>query len=113
MEGAFYGLILCWHGCCCRNFSQAKGESTCISTGIYGYPKEEAAKIAVREVRGFCLTRRRDAPAPQASGCLSEANPKGRKGPRDAECAEEMEIIFCCFSERDNQVYEQVLENLK
>ena len=31
------------------------------------------------------LTQRRDAPAPQASGCLSEANPKGRKGPRDAE----------------------------
>ena len=29
-----------------------------------------------------------DAPAPQASGCLSEANPKGRKGPRDAEYAE-------------------------
>ena len=24
-----------------------------------------------------------DAPAPQASGCLSEANPKGRKGPRE------------------------------
>jgi len=31
------------------------------------------------------LTQRRDAPAPQASGCLSEANPKGRKGPREAE----------------------------
>ena len=25
----------------------------CISTGVYGYPKEEAAQIAVREVRGF------------------------------------------------------------
>ena len=25
-----------------------------------------------------------EAPAPQASGCLSEANPKGRKGPRGA-----------------------------
>ena len=24
-----------------------------------------------------------DAPAPQASGCLSEANPKGRKGPSE------------------------------
>ena len=26
------------------------------------------------------------APAPQASGCLSEANPKGRKGPRESVC---------------------------
>ena len=25
-----------------------------------------------------------DAPAPQASGCLSEANPKGRKGSRES-----------------------------
>ena len=25
-----------------------------------------------------------DAPAPQASGCLSEANPKGSKGPRES-----------------------------
>ena len=25
----------------------------CISTGVYGYPKEAAAQIAVREVRGF------------------------------------------------------------
>ena len=29
--------------------------------------------------------QRRDAPATKSSGCLSEANPKGRKGPRDAE----------------------------
>ena len=77
----------------------------CISTGIYGYPKEEAAKIAVREVREF-LTQRRDAPAPQASGCLSEANPKG---PRDAECAEEMEVVFCCFSAHDTAVYGRIL----
>ena len=31
------------------------------------------------------LMQRRDAPATKSSGCLSEANPKGRKGPRDAE----------------------------
>ena len=42
----------------------------CISTGIYGYPKEEAAKIAVREVREFLTQRRKD--------------------------AEEMEVVFCC-----------------
>ena len=31
-----------------------------------------------------------DAPAPQASGCLSEANPKGRKGPRVTEFCPEL-----------------------
>ena len=79
-----------WHGCCYRNFSQTKGESTCISTGIYGYPIEDAAKIAVREA-GDYLTQ----------SC------------REAEVSDEMEVSFCCFSERDNQIYEQVLENLK
>ena len=49
----------------------------------------------LRAMGGDFLPQRRDAPAPQASGCLSEANPKGRKGPRGAE---EMEVIFCCFS---------------
>ena len=33
----------------------------------------------------FFLTQRRDAPATKSSGCLSEANPKGRKGLREAE----------------------------
>lgn len=32
---------------------------------------------------------------------------------RDAEAAEEMEVIFCCFSVRDKWFYEQVLEELK
>ena len=29
----------------------------CISTGVYGYPKEEAAKIAVREVEEFLAAK--------------------------------------------------------
>ena len=59
----------------------------CISTGIYGYPKEEAAQIAVREVRAF----------------LSHTEPQiGRAvAPRPPE----MEVIFCCFSESDANVY--------
>ena len=59
----------------------------CISTGVYGYPKEEAAQIAVREVREF-LTQRR----------------------KDAESAEEMEVVFCCFSERDMAVYNSLVQ---
>lgn len=29
----------------------------CISTGVYGYPAEDAAEIAVREAKGFLATR--------------------------------------------------------
>ena len=57
----------------------------CISTGVYGYPIEDAAKIAVREVKLF-LTQRRE---------VAE----------DAEA----EVIFCCFSERDMEVYQAIV----
>ena len=39
------------------------------------------------------LVKNENAPAPKASGCLSEANPKGRKGPRG--------IIYECFGNGD------------
>lgn len=51
----------------------------CISTGVYGYPIEDAAKIAVREVMSF----------------LSHAP--------------QMDVFFCCFSERDAVVYERLM----
>ena len=53
----------------------------CISTGIYGYPKEEAAKIAVREVKAFLAAKNA-----------------------------EMDVIFCCFSTRDENVYESLFQ---
>ena len=56
----------------------------CISTGVYGYPIEDAAKIAVREVEEFLAAK-------------------------NAKDAEEMEVIFCCFAERDAAVYEKLL----
>ena len=34
-----------------------------------------------------------DAPAPQASGCLSEANPRGCKGPRESVALRRGSII--------------------
>ena len=58
----------------------------CISTGVYGYPIEDAAKIAVGEVKDF-LTQRS----------------------RGAGDAEEMEVIFCCFSSRDVAVYQSIV----
>lgn len=53
----------------------------CISTGVYSYPLEEAAEIAVREVR-YCLMRYRKI----------------------------QKVIFCCFSQHDYDVYAQKLE---
>ena len=48
----------------------------CISTGVYGYPVEAAAEIAIREVRAFLA-----------------AHP-------------EVEVTFCCFLGRDVEEYE-------
>ena len=59
----------------------------CISTGVYGYPKEAAAQIAVREAEYF----------------LAAKNAKDAK----------MDVIFCCFSERDKRVYEMLLQGVK
>ncbi len=55
----------------------------CISTGVYGYPIDEATRIAIREVQTF----------------LSAA-----KDEKNAE----MEVVFCCFSKRDADAYERL-----
>ena len=52
----------------------------CISTGVYGYPVEAAAEIAVATVLDATI-----------------AHPGIR------------EVIFCCFSENDVAVYEKIL----
>ena len=85
----------------------------CISTGIYGYPKEEAAKIAVREVELFLTQRRRAAetvgrrdPTPPNGSAACPHAPNGRAR---TPAAPQMEVIFCCFSERDAAVYEKLL----
>ena len=53
-----------------------------ISTGIYGYPKEEAAKIAIATVKSH------------------------QKSPRKLE-----DVIFCCFDEENYQIYNSLLED--
>ena len=52
----------------------------CISTGVYGYPQEAAAQIAVAEARRAA-----------------------------AEPSNLDEIIFCCFLEADERLYQRLL----
>ena len=54
-----------------------------ISTGIYGYPVEAAAGVAVSTV----------------AGCAHEVSLT--------------EVLFCCFSRRDLEVYERVLQGFR
>ncbi len=51
-----------------------------ISTGVYGYPIEPATRIAIGEARAFLAA----SPLPET-------------------------VVFCCFSERDRQVYDAAL----
>ena len=90
----------------------------CISTGIYGYPKEEAAKIAVREVRDFLAAknakdadeesgRARSPSAPEEDG--RARSPSAPQDGRAVAPRPPMEVIFCCFSARDAAAYEKLL----
>lgn len=56
----------------------------CISTGAYGYPAEAAAKIAVKTVQDFIAK----------TNCQTN-------------------VIFCCFLEQDQAIYEEILKDNK
>ena len=73
-----------------------------FSTGFYGYPKEDAAKIAVREMREFLSSAENVE--------LEGACPHAPNGRAQTQAAPEMEVIFCSFSERDKSVYEHQSE---
>jgi O-acetyl-ADP-ribose deacetylase len=53
----------------------------CISTGVYRFPQERAAEIAVREVRSFL-----------------DRNPSIEK------------VVFVCFLQEDFEIYQRLLE---
>lgn len=52
-----------------------------ISTGVYGYPKDEAAEVSLKAVRDWV-----------------DENP-----------GYDMEIILCCFDERSYELYREIL----
>lgn len=54
-----------------------------ISTGVYGYPVDRAARIALREILAFLKIH-----------------------------PDMQEVIMCCFSARDYQVYQETLQSL-
>ena len=56
----------------------------CISTGVYGYPKEEAAKIALNEISLF----------------LKEHN----------DC---MKVFIVCFGKENEEIYKKIMEKNK
>ncbi|KAL8912109.1 MAG: hypothetical protein Q9171_002825 [Xanthocarpia ochracea] len=63
----------------------AKGGSiafSCLSTGVYGYPSDEAAEIACKTVRSFLESE------------------KGQKLDR---------VVFCCFLKKDELEYQRLL----
>jgi len=53
-----------------------------ISTGVYGYPKEAAARVAVESTREFVRTK-----------------------------TSIEQVVFCCFSSGDKRLYDQLLAN--
>lgn len=71
----------------CMEIAAAQGIRTiafpCISTGVYGYPVELAAHIAVTTVRSAVQ-----------------------------KYTEIQEVVFCCFSDSDLAVYERLLQEL-
>lgn len=69
-----------------------------ISTGAYGYPIEEATKIALTTVRDWLEANKRN----QGDGCHTEG--RAPHGSSD-EDTEELRVIFCCFSQRDADIY--------
>lgn len=60
-----------------------------ISTGVYGYPIDKAAKTAIHTVQEYI-----------------------QKGLEKSADLSIHEVIFCCFSEADAKVYKQILEQI-
>ena len=87
----------------------------CISTGVYGYPIEKAAKIAVREVKNYLTQRRREAEIAEGEGCAPLLGHPlcGQPSVRGYTSRPQMEVIFCCFLEQDAAAYKDLIAQIK
>ena len=76
-------LASCYRECVAlaRAYKLQKLVFPSISTGVYGYPIELAAQVAVSTIRG----------------CGSEGQPH-------------LDVTFCCFSDPDLEIYLEILE---
>jgi len=82
----------------------------CISTGIYGYPKEAAAQIAVREVEAFLSAKNAESAKGEGRAPLLGHPLRGQPAVGECSSRPQTEVIFCCFSERDKAVYESLVQ---
>lgn len=87
-----------------------------ISTGAYGYPIEEATEIALTTVRDWLKANKRnqgdgdqaEGRAPHGSKITNEGSAdNGGRAPHGSsyDDTEELRVIFCCFSQRDADIY--------
>lgn len=109
---------------CYRNALALAAENHCrsiafpsISTGVYGYPIEEATRIAIREVRRFLHAEGAESKSHAESAEPAESKSHAESA-KFAECCTggpvrpNMEIIFCCFSEPDKAVYDNLMKTV-
>ncbi|MFH1469638.1 MAG: O-acetyl-ADP-ribose deacetylase [Pseudomonadota bacterium] len=76
-----------------------------ISTGVYGYPQEAAARIAVDTVREVLASHPLRTGAPLSRGDEGAVGTNGADESRPGPAL----VIFCCFSEGALALYERLL----
>ena len=64
----------------------------CISTGVFGFPQEEAAQIAVAAVKEW-----------------KEKNEKFGSSPNMTGTAGGMKVVFNVFTEKDEEIYRRLI----
>ena len=64
-----------------QNYNCKSIAFSCISTGVYGYPKKEAATVAIKTVKKWLIDHK-----------------------------SQMEVIFCVFDDTNKIIYQEILD---